>query len=168
MPKHPSPQRVKRHQIYTVWEAANAVGVHRQTVIRWIKDKGLSADTSQRPWLIEGKALKAFLEERRTRGKCRLRPDQIFCLPCRGPKNPDGRMVDFHLKTSTTGTLIGICPDCGRLMHRIIRRADLGQIRAQLDVTISKAVPRLVGPDVPLETVTFKQEAQTHGKTQHR
>ena len=55
MPKHPSPQRVKRHQIYTVWEAADAVGTHRQTVIRWIKDKGLSADTSQRPWLIEGK-----------------------------------------------------------------------------------------------------------------
>ncbi len=38
MPKNPSPQRVKRHQIYTVWEAADAVGVHRQTVIRWIKD----------------------------------------------------------------------------------------------------------------------------------
>ena len=53
MPKHPSPQRVKRHQIYTVWEAADAVGVHRQTVIRWIKDKGLSADMSRRPWLIE-------------------------------------------------------------------------------------------------------------------
>ena len=72
MPKHPSPQRVKRHQIYTVWEAANVVGVHRQTVIRWIKDKGLSADMSQRPWLIEGREFKAFLEERRSRGKCRL------------------------------------------------------------------------------------------------
>ena len=168
MPKHPSPQRVKRHQIYTVWEAADAVGIHRQTVIRWIKDKGLPAHTSQRPWLIEGRELKAFLEERRARGKCRLRPGQVFCLPCRGPKNPDGRMADFHLKTPTTGTLIGICPDCGRLMYRIIRRSDLDQIRAQLDVTISKAVPRLVGPDEPLETVTFKQEAQTHGKTQHR
>ena len=168
MPKNPSPQRVKRHQIYTVWEAADAVGVHRQTVIRWIKNKGLSADTSQRPWLIEGRVFKTFLEERRTRGKCRLRPGQIFGLPGRGPKNPDGRIADFHLKTPTTGTLIGICPDCGRLIYRIIRRADLGQIRAQLDVTISKAVPRLVEPDEPLETVTFKQEAQTHGKTQHR
>ena len=49
MPKHPSPHRVKRHQIYTVWEAADAVGVHRQTVIRWIKEKGLPADTSRRP-----------------------------------------------------------------------------------------------------------------------
>jgi excisionase family DNA binding protein len=168
MPKHPSPQRIKRHQIYTVWEAADAVGVHRQTVIRWIKKKGLSADTSQRPWLIEGRVFKIFLKERRTRGKCRLRPGQIFCLPCRGPKNPDGRIADFHLKTPTTGTLIGICPDCGRLMHVIIRRADLGQIRTQLDVTISKAVPRLVEPGEPNETVTFKQEAQTHGKTQHQ
>ena len=87
---------------------------------------------------------------------------------CSSDLNPAGRMADFHLKTPTTGTLIGICPDCGRLMHRFIRRADLDQIRAQLDVTISKAVPRLVGPDEPLETVTFKQEAQTHGKTQHR
>ena len=168
MPKHPSPQRVKRHQIYTVWEAAAAVGVHRQTVIRWIKDKGLSADMSQRPWLIEGRVLKVFLEERRTRGKCRLRPDQIFCLPCRGPMNPDGRMVDFHFKTPSTGCLIGICPDCDRLMHRIIRRADLDQFSAHLDVTISKAVPRLVEPDEPNETVTFKQEPRTYGKTQRK
>ena len=168
MPKHPSSQRVKRHQIYTVWEAADAVRVHRQTVIRWIKDKGLSADRSQRPWLIEGSVLKVFLEERRSHGKCRLRPDQIFCLPCRGPKRPDGRMVDFRLKTPTTGTLIGICPDCGRLMHRIIRRADLDQIGAHLDVTISKAVPRLVEPDEPPVTVTLKQEPRTHGKTQRR
>ncbi len=168
MPKHPSPQRVKRHQVYTVWEAANAVGVHRQTVIRWIKDKGLSADTSQRPWLIEGSEFKVFLEERRSHGKCRLRPGQIYCLPCRGPKSPDGRMADFHLKTPTTGTLIGICPDCGRLMYRIIRRSDLDQISAHLDITISKAVPRLVEPDEPIETVTLKQEPRTYAKTQRR
>ncbi|MDH3668992.1 MAG: helix-turn-helix domain-containing protein [Paracoccaceae bacterium] len=159
---------MKRHQIYTVWEAAEAVGVHRQTVIRWIKDKGLSADTSQRPWLIEGREFKAFLEERRVRGKCRLLPGQIFCLPCRSPKNPEGRIAEFHLKTSTTGALIGICPDCGRLMHRFVGRADLDQIRAQLDVTISKAVPRLVEPDEPNETVTLKQEARTHGKAQRQ
>ena len=77
-------------------------------------------------------------------------------------------MVDFHLKTPTTGSLVGICPDCGRLMHRFTRRADLDQLSAHLDITISKAVPRLVEPDEPPVTVTFKQEPRTYGKTQRK
>lgn len=47
-----SAHRIKTHQIYSVWEAANALGKHRQTVIRWIKTGGLVADTTQKPWLI--------------------------------------------------------------------------------------------------------------------
>ena len=28
--------KVKSHLVYTVWEVADALGCHRQTVIRWI------------------------------------------------------------------------------------------------------------------------------------
>ena len=60
MPRMPSPNRIKTHYVYTVWEAAQALGRHRQTVIRWIKDKGLVADRSKVPWLIQGKDLKTI------------------------------------------------------------------------------------------------------------
>lgn len=168
MPKHPSLQRIKRHRVYTVFEIADALGIHRQTVIRWISDKGLMADKSQRPWLVEGDVLKHFLEARRSLGKRPLRPGQIYCLPCRAAKTPDGKMADYRAKTATTGTLIGICPDCDRLIHRIIRRCDLELFRAQLDITIAKASPRLVQTGEPLATVIFRQEAATHVKAQCR
>ncbi len=41
MRRLPSPNLIKTHYVYTVWEAAQALGRHRQTVVRWIKDKGL-------------------------------------------------------------------------------------------------------------------------------
>ena len=44
MPRRPSPSRIKTHRVYTPWEAADALGFHRQTVRRWIKDKGLPAE----------------------------------------------------------------------------------------------------------------------------
>ncbi|WP_299640263.1 helix-turn-helix domain-containing protein [uncultured Ruegeria sp.] len=43
--------KVKSHLVYTVWEVADAFGCHRQTVIRWIRQNGLAADTNCKPWL---------------------------------------------------------------------------------------------------------------------
>lgn len=168
MPKKPSPARVKRHRVYTVWEAAEALGLHRQTVIRWIRGDGLTADVAQRPWLIEGDALKVFLQERRALGRCALKVGEIFCLPCRSPRLPDGRMADFRLTAPGRGTLTGLCPVCGRLMHRALRRADLEATRAILDVAVQKAVARLVGKDNASSTVTFGTESKEHVKTQIR
>lgn len=54
MPKKPSPNRIKRHRVYTLWEAAEALDLHRETIKRWVRNHGLVADTSLRPWLIEG------------------------------------------------------------------------------------------------------------------
>lgn len=64
--------RIKSHLVYTVWEAAEALGGHRQTIIRWIKHKGLEADRSRKPWLIEGRALREFLGARQRKAKCKL------------------------------------------------------------------------------------------------
>jgi len=150
MPKKPDPRRIKKHWIYTLAEAAEALGLHRQTIIRWIKFDGLLADCTQRPWLIEGTNLKTFLEARRALGKCKTRPEQIYCLPCRTPQIPAGRMAEFQLKAGTSGQMIGICPDCDRFMHKAVSRSDLDRVRAVLEVTIRQAQPRIVGePDLP-------------------
>jgi excisionase family DNA binding protein len=137
MPKRPAHHRVKQHLVYSVGEAAEVVGVHRQTVIRWIRINGLPAETERRPWLIRGADLKPWLIARRQNGKAPLADGRIRCLPCRGAKTPDGGMADYRPRTETTGLLIGLCPDCERLIHRIVRRADLGRIAANLDVTFT-------------------------------
>ena len=163
MPKKPSPNRIKRHQIYTVWEAAETLRLHRQTVIRWIKDHELDADRTRRPWLIAGEHLKAFLEARRGESRTRLATGEIYCLPCRRPQLPAERMADFRMKSATTGILSGLCPACERLMHRIIRRADLEPMRAILDVTVRQAVAGIVGGEAPCVTVTSSKARRHHG-----
>ncbi len=163
MPKKPSPSRIKRHWVYTVWEVADALDVHRKTVTRWIGYHGLPADRSKHPWLIEGNHLKTFLTDRRRKDRTKLSPAEIYCLPCRQARVPAGRMVDFRMKSATTGVLIGICPDCDRMMHRFIRRSDLEAIRTNLDVTVQSAVASIVGASTRCVSVTKKKAWRAHG-----
>lgn len=145
MPKKPCHHRVKTHAIYTVAEAASACDVCRQTVIRWINHHGLAAERGQKPWLIPGVDLKAFLEERRRRAKVRLKPGEIYCLPCRGPIRPALGIADYVPDGPTTGVLVGVCPTCDRLVHRFVAASDLSIASGDLDVAIRAAVPRLNG-----------------------
>lgn len=164
MPKHPNPCRIKRHRIYSVCEAAQSLGLHRQKVIRWIKDKGLAAERGQRPWLIEGAILKDFLRARRSKARRKLGPAEIYCLPCRAVRRPAAGMAEYRPLTPATGQLIGLCPTCERLMHRIVARADLDQIKGNLDVTFARPDPRPVGTGDPCESVNFETGGGTHAK----
>jgi excisionase family DNA binding protein len=164
MPKKPSPRLIKTHRVYTPVEAASALGVHKQTILRWIKNKGLYAVRSGGAWLIEGRDLKAFLGHRQSQGRCKLKTEEIYCLPCRTAQVPAERMADFKLQTSQSGQLIGLCPVCERTMHKAVRRGDLDRIRAILDVTFQQAQPRIVGEPHPPVTVTLKEEQGTHAK----
>jgi excisionase family DNA binding protein len=105
MPRLPSPNRIKTHYVYTVWEAAQALGRHRQTIIRWIKDKGLVADRGKVPWLIKGKDLKQFLGYRRAKSKTKLALHHLFCFGCKTPQEPDGKFAEYTQATPTTGML---------------------------------------------------------------
>ncbi|TYP84389.1 excisionase family DNA binding protein [Maritimibacter alkaliphilus HTCC2654] len=159
-------QRIKGHRVYDVWEVAQALDCHKQTVIRWIKAGELSADTSRKPWLIEGKDLKAFLGARQTKITVKLAPHHCYCLGCKAPREPDGKMADYTQQTPETGRLTGLCPKCGSLMHKVVRRVDLEAIRAKIEVTVQKASPRIVSRADPRSNVTIEQKGQTHGKTQ--
>jgi excisionase family DNA binding protein len=164
MPRRPSPHRIKTHLIYTTWEAAQKLGCHKQTVIRWIKDKGLKADTSKRPWLIKGADLKQFLGDKRRSRKQKLALNQLYCLGCKVPRVPFENIADYVQNSSATGMLRGLCPECSALMNKVIRRSDLEAIRAKLDVTIQQALPRLVSrTDAPLN-VTFTDKDHPHAK----
>lgn len=160
--------RIKTHRIYTVWEVSDALGCHKQTVVRWIKSEALAADMRKRPWLIDGRDLKVFLGQRAARVRCKLALHHCYCLGCKAPQEPDGRMADYVQQTTETGQLTGICPACGALMHKVVRRADLEAIRAKLEVTIQQASPRLVSLVDPRSNVTSSTERRTHGKTQQR
>jgi hypothetical protein len=87
-------RRVKIHRNYTVDEAAKTLGVHKNTVRLWIK-QGLPTVDERRPILLQGKAIRAFLDNRKAKRKCRLSAGEFYCLKCRSPKSPAGRMADM-------------------------------------------------------------------------
>ena len=137
MARHLNHRLAKIHRNYTVEEVARTWGVHRNTVREWIK-QGLKTIDSNRPLLIHGRDLAAFLEERRRRNHRPCGPGEIYCVRCRVPRSPAGGVADYEPLTPTQGNLIGICPSCDCVIYRRANAAKLGEVTAGLDVRWKK------------------------------
>jgi hypothetical protein len=146
--RHPNPRLAKIHRSYSVEELARLFGVHKNTVRSWFKH-GLKAIDGQRPTMARGEEVRRFLAERRLRGKQPCGPGRIYCLPCRAPKVPALRMAECVTSGDTTGTLRGICPDCGRMIHRRLNLLKLDAVRGDLDVTFAQAEARMAETTKP-------------------
>ena len=96
------------------------------------------------------------LEGRRGARRRRLKPGEIYCLPCRAPKEPAGDMAEYVALTDARGNLRGICPTCGRLIHRVASRAQIEVVRGKLDVTFTEPRARLREMSRPSVDCDFK------------
>jgi predicted transcriptional regulator len=110
-----NPRLAKSMRCYTIVEAADLYGVHRQTVRNWLAD-GLAALDGLRPVLIHGSELNRFHRSRRMERKQRCGPGELFCLACRAPRRPALGMVEFTPTKVNVGTLSAICPTCECVM----------------------------------------------------
>jgi excisionase family DNA binding protein len=164
MPKRFPAHRVRTHRIYTIWEIAECLGCHRHTVTRWIKDRDLEADRTCKPWLIRGADLKAFLRQRQAKTARRLAPHHCFCLGCKSAQTPDGNFAEYTQQSPTTGRLTALCPACGAVMNKVIRRAGLEAVQAKIEVAFQQASPRLVSLSEPSSEVASGQEDQSRAK----
>ena len=140
--RHPNPRLAKIHRNYTVEEAANLFGVHRNTVREWIK-RGLPVCDDRKPMLILGRDLAEFLQLRRMKNKRICQPGEMYCVRCRAPKAPAGGMADYVAVTESLGNLVAICPDCEALMNRRVSLAKLDQMRGQLDIMMPQALQHI-------------------------
>jgi hypothetical protein len=146
--RHPNPRRAKIHYSYSVEEIARLFRVHKNTVRNWFK-QGLAAIDDQRPAVARGEEIRRFLGERRVRAKRPSGPGRIYCLPCRAPKVPALKMAECVKTGDTTGTLQGICPDCGRMIYRRVNPQKIDAVRGDLDVTVTQAGARIAEPTKP-------------------
>jgi hypothetical protein len=105
-------QRIKKHHSYTIGEIARTLGVHKRTVRRWATT-GLPCCVGGRPTLILGGDLKDFLYHRRAKKRRRCNEGQLYCVACRMPKHPAGKMVDLIQMSTSAGesalTVAGLC-----------------------------------------------------------
>jgi hypothetical protein len=140
--RHPNPRLAKIHRSYSVEDLARLFRVHKNTVRNWLQ-QGLEPIDDQRPILIRGQEVRRFLVERRARTKQTCGPGRIYCLPCRAPKLPAGKIAECIQAGHTIGTLQGICPDCDRMIYRRVNPQKLEAIRGDLDITVRQARPRI-------------------------
>jgi hypothetical protein len=131
--RHPNPRLIKIHRTYSVDEAARCLRVHKNTVRRWQKS-GLVPVEGKGLTIFRGAELRAFLEERRRRAKSPCPPGTMYCLRCRAPKEPLGRMADLICSSPTAGNLRGLCPDCEGLMNRRVNLAKLSDVCGNLGI----------------------------------
>ena len=143
-------RRIKIHYSYTVEQAAEILGVHKNTVRLWIK-QGLPVVDERRPILLQGKAIRAFLDNRKAKRKRRLSAGEFYCLKCRSPKIPAGRMADYVATSPDLGNLAGLCPDCETIMNRRTSLAKLDRVKGDLEVMIcaGSTAPKREGSPLP-------------------
>ena len=149
-------RRIKVHYSYTIEEAARLLGVHKHTVRLWSR-AGLPIIGTRRPYLIQGLALRDFLATRQRRRRQRCRPGEIYCLPCRAPKSPAGLMAEYMPLTVERGNLRGICPDCERLIHRVVALSKVESVRGNLEVTFPQAVQRIRQGTLPSDNCYLRR-----------
>jgi excisionase family DNA binding protein len=137
MAKRLSRRGIKIHRNYTVEEVARALEVAKGTVLRWVKSSDLPAITDQRPFLILGSALAAFLDARR-KPKVGCKANECYCFSCRTPREPAGGMADFVPLDARGGNLKAICCTCFGMMQKRVSLAQLSVLKTQLDLTITQ------------------------------
>ena len=138
-PRHPNYRLVKIHRSYTFGEVAKLFSVHKNTVGGWIR-QGLPTSDSRRPILILGKQLFEFLKARRAKNKRTCVLAELYCLKCRAPRKPAGKMVDFSPVTDKVGNLSAMCANCETMMNRRISLSKLKLFQAEMDITFPQAL----------------------------
>jgi hypothetical protein len=110
--------------------------MHPNTIVNWVKRDGLPALTDQRPHLVLGRDLIAFLGNK-SASRQQLRPGEFFCLGCKAPRRPAGGMLEDISIGCGSANLRAICPCCSGLMHRRVARSKLEDFcRAVADSTV--------------------------------
>lgn len=142
MPRRINPRRIKLHHSYTVEEASRTLGVHKNTVRAW-RAKDLKPIDNRKPILFAGKDLRAFLEKANVGRKQPSPKGHFYCFRCRASRRPAMDMVDYVPITAIAGNLKALCAECGTLMHRRARFADVEAVMPGIAVQFPGAQPRL-------------------------
>ena len=159
MAKRHDYRRVKIHRSYTIAELATLIRAHKHTIGRWIA-AGLTTTDSKRPFLIHGADFRVFMQAREPIKQI-CHPGEFYCVGCRAAKRPAGDMADYHPRTVSRGSLVGICPTCGRMIYRATSIAKLDQIRGGLDVAYRSGEQRIGDLSPSLSNVDFERDKRT-------
>ena len=117
-------KKLKLRRTYSIKEISIILEVHPHTVRRWQEAglKPISPDVI--PRLFFGKAVRDFLNNRWSKYKAKLLPDEFYCLRCRAvtksvPNDLRIEHTENRIGLSDKQAIIyGICAVCGSALRR--------------------------------------------------
>jgi hypothetical protein len=124
---------VKASWPYSVQEVAGLFGVHKNAVLRWLRE-GLRANRDKRPFLIRGDELIRFLTERRRGRKRKCSIAEFFCFRCRAPREARRRMVAIAPMSLTLVRVNAHCAVCGTPVNKVQGIRNLNKIQDNFEV----------------------------------
>jgi len=150
--RRPKPVKAKIYRSYTIDDAAALYECHRNTVANWVSE-GLLPIDDHYPIMFHGTTLNAFHRHRLASSKRPCGPGEIYCVVCRSPQRPAGGMVDYEERSGSVGTVVGICPACGRLLHQAVGTARLRAFMERCSVSVRPVANALGEPAHPANGV---------------
>lgn len=132
-----NPRLAKIHRNYTVEEVARLYQVHRNTVRQWLADGLPKVNDGERPVLILGSELFAFLARRRAKRKRPCGTAEFYCMRCRTPRPAAGSMADYQPLTPSTGNLVALCATCQTAMYKRVKLTQLDVVGRLLEIRVS-------------------------------
>ncbi|MGB0798094.1 MAG: hypothetical protein ACPGRD_02075 [Planktomarina sp.] len=136
MAKRYSTRGLARDRVYDIPTAARIIGVTVGT-FRKYPSRGLRLASSRRPVLIRGADLIKFLNGQAIAKRQPGRPDQFYCMRCKGQQDALGAMADYLPINSKTGRLVAFCAGCERTVSKFSSPQKAGELVALLDIAFS-------------------------------
>ena len=137
MAKRISARAIKANRHYTYEDAALKLGNTVQTVRSWAR-QGLDVMVDQRPHLIIGLDLIAFIEGRQ-KPKTKMPLDQFYCLGCKSRSRPLDGIAFFIPQTSSSVRLEGFCGHCQGPCGWFVSPRDMPKINDLLEIVMNDA-----------------------------
>lgn len=113
-------RQIRKTWPYTYDEAGQTVQAHPGTIRQWVKKEGLRLLSSEKPNLILGSDLKAFLINKKAKRCVIVPPGQVYCMKCKTPQEPKPTSVEFVVTESGAMRLKASCTSCGRKLSKTL------------------------------------------------
>jgi hypothetical protein len=122
-------RKIRPSKCYTVQEVSGLMGVTVWTVRAWLR-RGLPVLESEKPLLIPGDKLKAWLKLRYAARKQSCQPDELYCCRCRRPRKAKPGSVVIAPRNAKTVAINALCATCDAKMNQGGSLAKMPEIRS--------------------------------------
>lgn len=110
---------LESYRSYKLKYIEDIIGIHIQTIRKWIKNGGLEAFQHERDYYIYGAVLKDYLKAKNTKNKIKLTDTQFKCQSCKKHIEPQNNIITKTEEQKNGNLFIfGICA-CGYEMRKI-------------------------------------------------